>query len=349
MILKKFPWAEICATAIERSSEDSLGSSFDCVAQLLEELFPQTKEEIKVLVSSFLKSFITNHLLLDKLYSKAFLRELKREEVEEYLINQEGPVTSSLLSVLSNLLKVHIILFVRKPGSEECLEFGNPDWPLQVSFLRVKGRLFKIRLPEELKSFTSCSQLSSSSSTRQGWGALSPSNLNFTSALLSKNDEEPNLKTLMTYLVPPISFPIDSLSLEAQEEEGFEREVSFRHKQNSRTSAKRQKKPRRSSMNGNQLRPLPLIHKQFKKMIIEEEQSFREGIIKFYSPSKEYGFILSKGQEIFLHKDDLLKANISPHDFSLHGQIRQRKVEFRLIKYQGKSSVHYKAIDIKFI
>lgn len=349
MITGKFSCAEMCASAIERNSEDVLGSSFDCFAQLLEALFPQTKEEITFLVSSFLRSFIINPALLDKLYSKAFLKELRREEIEEYYANQGGPVSSSLLSVLSNLLKIHIVLFVRQSDAEECFEFGIPDWPLQISFLKVKGRLFRIRLPEELKNFTPATNLSSSSSIRQGWGATSPSNLHVTSALLSKREEETNLMTSLTYLVPSNSLPIDSLSFGTDEEERFEKEVSFRHKLNSKTSAKRSKKSRRSSTTGDQLRPLPLIHKQFKKMIIEEEQSFREGMIKFYSPSKEYGFILSKGQEVFLHKDDLLKANISPHDFCLHGQIRQRKVEFRLIKYQGKSTVHYKAIDIKFI
>lgn len=92
-----------------------------------------------------------------------------------------------------------------------------------------------------------------------------------------------------------------------------------------------------------------LINKNFKQNVIFESSEFKVGYIKFFNRVKEYGFIVCEGKDIFLHKDDLVKAGSSLRDVDFPRKFINSKVKFRVIAYKGNSNIGMKAIDIQLI
>ena len=71
------------------------------------------------------------------------------------------------------------------------------------------------------------------------------------------------------------------------------------------------------------------------------------GRLKFYSELKEYGFIvMDDGQEVFIHKADLLVQNIDTKSLAYHRRFYEIFVRFDIEEYQGKTQRHRKAINM---
>jgi hypothetical protein len=90
--------------------------------------------------------------------------------------------------------------------------------------------------------------------------------------------------------------------------------------------------------------------KKFLSKVIYEEKDSKKGKIKFYSEDNDFGFItMENGEEIFVHKDDLIKANINTQKLSYFKKFYDIQVSFRYIQYQGKMKVNRKAVDVQVI
>jgi len=90
-----------------------------------------------------------------------------------------------------------------------------------------------------------------------------------------------------------------------------------------------------------------------KKMIILEEGNRERfsGRLKFFDENKNYGFIImdQDGSDIFVHYDDLAKADI-PKDFLRSVKAGNNiRFSFGCLKYLGKYNESRKAVDIELI
>lgn len=89
-----------------------------------------------------------------------------------------------------------------------------------------------------------------------------------------------------------------------------------------------------------------------KKPIILDESNVRyTGTLKFFDENKNYGFIImdEDQSDIFVHFDDLLKANISK-DFlksAKHGNLI--RFSFSCMSYIGKYNKSRKAVEIQYL
>ena len=84
-----------------------------------------------------------------------------------------------------------------------------------------------------------------------------------------------------------------------------------------------------------------------KREIIDLSLKRFTGVLKFYNESKGFGFVGCEqdGTEIFLHGDDLLKANIDIKNLkkrSVQGLIR---FSFSILEYMGKYNRSKKVVD----
>lgn len=88
----------------------------------------------------------------------------------------------------------------------------------------------------------------------------------------------------------------------------------------------------------------------FKDKILFESQSFSIGKLKFYNEQKGFGFIVSSdGKDIFVHKDDLLRANINTCQLEYMKGFYDIILRYRYIEYKGKVKNNNKAIDIHIV
>lgn len=72
-----------------------------------------------------------------------------------------------------------------------------------------------------------------------------------------------------------------------------------------------------------------------------------DGLLKFYSEVKEYGFIVTADEaEIFVHKADLVKQNIDTRSLAYYRKFYNIAVRFDIEEYQGKTNKHRKAINM---
>ena len=85
----------------------------------------------------------------------------------------------------------------------------------------------------------------------------------------------------------------------------------------------------------------------FRKKVYAEDKSYHVGVLKFFSKKNQYGFIMTQNEkDIFVHQDDLEKANV---DIKTLNQLKRKFnmiLKFRAIDYQGKNKVSRKAIDL---
>jgi hypothetical protein len=94
----------------------------------------------------------------------------------------------------------------------------------------------------------------------------------------------------------------------------------------------------------------PNQNKKFLSKVIYEEKDFKCGKIKFYSDDNDFGFIIMEnGEEIFVHKDDLVKASIDTQKLAYFKKFYDIQVKFRYIQYQGKMKVNRKAVDVQVV
>jgi len=89
-------------------------------------------------------------------------------------------------------------------------------------------------------------------------------------------------------------------------------------------------------------------NRKFQSKVLYEEKVIKNGKLKFYSEENDFGFIIMEtGEEIFVHKDDLIKANIDTQKLAYFKKFYEIQVSFRYIQYQGKMKVNRKAVDVQ--
>lgn len=85
---------------------------------------------------------------------------------------------------------------------------------------------------------------------------------------------------------------------------------------------------------------------------MDESKEIYSGRLKFFDETKNFGFLVmdDDGSDIFVHYDDLLKANINKEylrECKAKGQIL--KFTFSCMSYIGKYNKSRKAVDIELI
>jgi hypothetical protein len=102
-----------------------------------------------------------------------------------------------------------------------------------------------------------------------------------------------------------------------------------------------------------QQRSLSQMQQQEKKkpIILEESMQRYAGRLKFFDENKNYGFIImdDDGSDIFVHYDDLAKANINKELLKTARMGNVIKLTFSCMKYVGKYDKSRKATDIELI
>ena len=88
----------------------------------------------------------------------------------------------------------------------------------------------------------------------------------------------------------------------------------------------------------------------FKDKILFESSEFSIGRLKFYNEQKGFGFIVSSdSKDVFVHKDDLLRANINTCQLEYTRGFYDIVLKYRYIEYKGKMKNNNKAIDIHVV
>lgn len=101
-------------------------------------------------------------------------------------------------------------------------------------------------------------------------------------------------------------------------------------------------------LQGLQKNPTP---EKKKPVIIDESHQRYTGRLKFFDEGKNYGFIVmdDDGSDIFVHYDDLHKANITKDFLKTSKFGNSIKLSFSCLEYIGKYNRSRKATDIQFL
>lgn len=88
-----------------------------------------------------------------------------------------------------------------------------------------------------------------------------------------------------------------------------------------------------------------------KREILDLSQRRFTGVLKFYNESKGFGFVGCEQEnvEIFLHGDDLLKANIDIKVLKKQAGNGLIRFSFSVLEYMGKYNRSKKVVDLKLI
>jgi hypothetical protein len=88
-----------------------------------------------------------------------------------------------------------------------------------------------------------------------------------------------------------------------------------------------------------------------KPIILDESNERYMGRLKFFDENKKYGFIVMEddGSDIFVHYDDLCKANITKDLLRTARQGNLIRLSFSCMAYIGKYNRSRKAIDIQLV
>jgi len=88
-----------------------------------------------------------------------------------------------------------------------------------------------------------------------------------------------------------------------------------------------------------------------KPIILDESQERFNGRLKFFDENKKYGFIVmdDDGSDIFVHYDDLIKANINKDLLRTARMGNVLRLNFGCMAYIGKYNRSRKAIDIQLL
>ena len=88
----------------------------------------------------------------------------------------------------------------------------------------------------------------------------------------------------------------------------------------------------------------------FQAKVISQDTACRVGRLKFFSEESEFGFLINEqGEEIFVHKDDLVKAGIDTVNLAYQKKFYEIQISFRTIQYQGRTKVSRKAVDLQIV
>ena len=88
-----------------------------------------------------------------------------------------------------------------------------------------------------------------------------------------------------------------------------------------------------------------------KMMMMEDGKRRYTGRLKFFDEAKNYGFVImdEDGSDIFVHFDDLSKANIGKEMLRNSKSGRMIRLSFSCMQYFGKYNKSRKAIDIEYL
>jgi len=88
-----------------------------------------------------------------------------------------------------------------------------------------------------------------------------------------------------------------------------------------------------------------------KPVILEESKQRYTGRLKFFDENKNYGFIImdEDGSDIFVHYDDLVRANVGKELLKTARLGNVIKLAFSCMKYLGKYDRSRKATDIQLL
>ena len=88
-----------------------------------------------------------------------------------------------------------------------------------------------------------------------------------------------------------------------------------------------------------------------KPIILDESLEKYTGRLKFFDEAKNYGFIImdGDGSDIFVHMDDLMKANITKDMLKMTKNGYMLRLGFSCMKYIGKYQKSRKATDIELL
>lgn len=88
-----------------------------------------------------------------------------------------------------------------------------------------------------------------------------------------------------------------------------------------------------------------------KREILDHSDRRYTGVLKFYNENKGFGFVGCEqdSTEIFLHGDDLLKANIDIKNLKKRSVGGLMRFSFSILEYMGKYNRSRKIVDLKLI
>lgn len=79
-------------------------------------------------------------------------------------------------------------------------------------------------------------------------------------------------------------------------------------------------------------------------------KDYYEGYLKFYSEKSKFGFVKGeKGEEIFLHKDNLIKSRIDSQMLECCSQFFDVLLKYQILSYKTKGQTCIKAVNIEII
>lgn len=357
--------------------------------KLTEELFPSLGKSAFEVAMSFIRTSLGSKQLPETLYSPAFIEFLEkhRSQLRELLSDHKSTNNVVMLTILSQLFKTRVKLIHFSEGEISISKLGSEDWPSEIVIARINNRLLPLQneTKDQREGFTSTDltdeffeQKREQEKSEDSEGSFLTSQLDLSTSqipnkrgssvrsdlsiletfdnlhVVTKADSSlPNFRFLpypsnkspgprserssQTLNVVNRKLPIDSCTSLSQVSNPHQQESSFVMSQHG------------SSMLSQPSQSSTLIRRKFLGNVLQEDQAYRTGFVKFYNAAKEFGFITSNNEEFFLHKDDLIKAGIDIINPRVSGTLQHREVQFRVIQYKGKSKVSLKAIDIKLI
>lgn len=88
-----------------------------------------------------------------------------------------------------------------------------------------------------------------------------------------------------------------------------------------------------------------------KPIILDEGKRRYAGRLKFFDEVKNYGFIImdDDGSDIFVHYDDLSKANLQKEYLRTAKKGNNIRLSFCCLSYIGKHNRSKKAVDLKLL
>lgn len=352
---------------------------------LTQVLFPENSVQVVSSVKGFIQNFLKSGIYFKRLYSEVFVNYLN-ENVQELSDLSERPNSSKILvylTILSHIMKVRVKLIYYSPEFPNSVKLGTTDWPSRVTVVKHGDLLWAVKRSENI-----CSLSSSSQRPRRGTEEMvfsrkkkESSNeseeedvINFSQSQIHRNSfstrsdfsildaientrsesreqvqEKPSLPNFRFLPYPAGSRMFDISDRRSSRSHYRPAPVTVSMMDATFASETSGSRSQNHSNMQSFSRSSNLINHKFQDKVIHEDESFRKGFVKFFSPTKEYGFILSGTEEFFLHKDDLIKAGVELQTLQNRLSVQHKNVEFRVLKYQGKSRISAKAIDIKFL
>ena len=355
--------------------------------KLTQVLFPQNSGQVVASVTGFIQNFLKSGMCFKKLYSEVFVNYLN-EHVQELNDLLETPNSSQILlylTILSHIMKLRVKLIYFSPEFPNSVKLGSIDWPSRATVVKHGDLLSAVKRTENVCSSFSSAQRPRQPTEEMVFSRKKKESsneseeedvINFSQSQIHRNSfstrsdfsildvidntrsesrehvhEKPSLPNFRFLPYPAGSRMFDISNYRSSRSHYRPAPVTVSMMDAtfaSETSGSRSQSQSRSNIQSVS-KSSNLINHKFQDKVIHEDEAFRKGFVKFFSPTKEYGFILSGSEEFFLHKDDLIKAGVEVQSLQNRQNIQHRNVEFRVLKYQGKSRISAKAIDIKFL